>query len=118
MQLDAAAMNWVAAHRRPVLTRVFRAVSLTGEGRTWFVVGLARWLHRPHLRDRRRTTRPRAAPCQACTAHAAQAENGPPPAWGPGSSNAPQARAYATYRLRQAGRDDLVQRWFPDACTR
>ncbi len=46
-------------------------------------------------------------------AHVAQAENGPPPAYGPGSSNARNARTYAIARLRHAGREDLVQRWFP-----
>lgn len=40
MQLDTAAMAWVAHRRRPALTRFFRVVSFTGEGRAWFAAAL------------------------------------------------------------------------------
>lgn len=40
MQLDTTTLNWVAQRRRPTLTRFFRTVSFTGEGRTWFAVGI------------------------------------------------------------------------------
>lgn len=33
-------MVWVARRRRPLLTRFFRAISFTGEGRTWFAAAL------------------------------------------------------------------------------
>lgn len=41
MRFDAAAMIWVAQRRHPALTRFFRTISITGEGRTWFLVALA-----------------------------------------------------------------------------
>jgi membrane-associated phospholipid phosphatase len=40
MQVDTAVMRWAAQRRRPLLTRFFRAVSFTGEGRTWFAAAL------------------------------------------------------------------------------